>query len=139
MKNLFYILSAVLVTSLASCATSSTLVINEFTTTGEIYKLQIGMTEAEVISTLGVQPYEIQYNFQDQTKILMWNYRRPHHEVDREKRNSAAVLNVQNSKFVDEEVLHVHITDGKLTNFYTDTGKASSKGMINKRFDLQKK
>ena len=28
---------------------------------------------------------EIQYNFQDQTKILMWNYRRPHHEVDRDK------------------------------------------------------
>lgn len=138
MKNLFYILSAVLLTSLASC-TSSKLVINEFTTTGEIYKLKIGMTEAEVITTLGVQPYEIYYNFQDQTKILMWNYRRPNHEVDREKKNTEAVLNVQSSKFVDEEILHVHINDGKLTNFYTDTGRASSKGLINKRFDLSKK
>ena len=137
MKKFTYILSALILVSFASCS-STKLVINEFTTTGEIYNLKIGMSEAEVISTLGLQPFEIQYNFQDQTKILLWNYRRPHHEVNREVKNTETVLNVQNAKFKDEEILHVHITDGSLSNFYTKSGKSKSQGLINKKFDLKK-
>ena len=118
MKKISYIISALLFVTLYSC-TSNKMIINEFTTTGEIYNLKIGMSEAEVISTLGLSPYEIQYNFEDETKILMWNYRRPHHEVNRELKNTETALNVQNEKWKDEELLHVHITKGQLSNFYT--------------------
>ena len=113
MKKISYIISALLFVSLYSC-TSNKIIINEFTTTGEIYKLKIGMSEAEVISTLGLQPYEIQYNFEDQTKILMWNYRRPHHEVNRKMKNTESALNIQSEKWQDEEILHVHINNGNL-------------------------
>jgi len=136
MKKITYTLITVLFVSLASCS-SSKLIINEFTTTGEIYNLRIGMSEAEVISTLGLQPFEMQYNFENQTKILMWNYRRPHHEVNREVKNTQSALNVQNSKFKDEEILHVHISNGNLANFYTKTGKSNSKSLMNKKFSLQ--
>ncbi len=137
MKKISYIISALLFVSLYSC-TSNKMIINEFTTTGEIYNLKIGMSEAEVISTLGLSPYEIQYNFEDQTKILMWNYRRPHHEVNRELKNTETALNVQSAKWKDEEILHVHINNGQLSNFYTKSGKSSSKKLINRKFDLKK-
>jgi outer membrane protein assembly factor BamE (lipoprotein component of BamABCDE complex) len=137
MKNSIYILSTLFLVSLASC-TSSNITINEFTTTGEIYNLKIGMSEAEVITTLGIQPYEIQYNFEDQSKVLLWNYRRPHHEVNRETKNTASVLNIQNPKWKDEEILHVHIDNGKISNFYTKTGRSNSNGLMNKKFDLIK-
>lgn len=136
MKKSIYILSTLILVSLASC-TSSKMIINEFTTTGEIYALKIGMSEAEVITTLGLQPFEIQFNFEDQTKVLLWNYRRPHHEVNRELKNSDNVLNVQNPQWKDEEILHVHITNGELTNFYTRTGRSNSKGLMNDKFELQ--
>jgi hypothetical protein len=136
MKKITYTLITVLFVSFASC-TSSKLIINEFTTTGEIYNLRIGMSEAEVISTLGLQPFELQYNFEDQSKILMWNYRRPHHEVNREVKNTMTALTIQNSKWKDEEILHVHITGGKLANFYTRMGSSNSQGLINDRFELR--
>jgi|TARA_B110000967_G_scaffold208554_1_gene261153 hypothetical protein len=136
MKKSIYILSALFLVGLASC-TSSKMIISEFTTTGEIYDLKIGMSEAEVIATLGLQPFEIQLNFDDQTKVLLWNYRRPHHEINRELKNSDSVLNVQNPQWKDEEILHVHITGGKLANFYTRMGSSNSQGLINDRFELR--
>jgi hypothetical protein len=137
MKKITYTLITVLFVSFASC-TSSKLIINEFTTTGEIYNLRIGMSEAEVISTLGLQPFELQYNFEDQSKILMWNYRRPHHEVNREVKNTMTALTIQNSKWKDEEILHVHMSNGTLANFYTKTGKSNSTNLMNKKFELKK-
>ena len=114
------------------------MVISEFTTTGEIYDLTIGLTEAEVINTLGVQPYEIQYNFQDESKVLMWNYRRPYHQVEREIKTTEAAINIQDPKWDDEEILHVHIENGKLSNYYTKSAESSSKRLMNKKFDLEK-
>ena len=38
----------------------------------------------------------------------------------------------------DEEILHVHINNGRLSNFYTKSGKSSSKKLINRKFDLKK-
>ena len=136
MKKSLYILSTLFFVSLVSC-TSSKMTISEFTTTGEIYNLEIGMSEAEVITTLGLQPYEIQFNFEDQTKVLLWNYRRPHHEINRELKSSESVLNIQSPQWKDEEILHVHITDGKISNFYTKTGRSNSKSLMNEKFELQ--
>ena len=136
MKNIIYINLTLLLFTLSSCA--ERIVINEYTTTGEIYDLTIGMTEAEVINTLGVQPYEIQYNFQDESKVLMWNYRRPYHQVEREIKTTEAAINIQNPKWDDEEILHVHIENGKLSNYYTKSAESSSKRLMNKKFDLEK-
>ena len=111
--------------TLSSCA--ERMVISEFYNNGEIYDLTIGMTEAEVINTLGVQPYEIQYNFQDESKVLMWNYRRPYHQVEREIKTTEAAINIQDPKWDDEEILHVHIENGKLSNYYTKFNKINDR------------
>jgi len=114
---------------LSSCATTK-YVTPEFTTTSKIYDLYVGMTEQEVINVLAIQPYEISYNVNQGEKVLSWYYRKPHHEIKSSKQDSEMVLDPQIIKFKEEGVLHVYIKDGKLTNFYTDSGQNQSKDLI---------
>lgn len=122
---------------LPSATVTTSPVTPEYTTTGEIYKLSVGMAEAEVISALGCQPYEIQFNFGDEAKILSWHYRRPHQEVKTENKNSERALTVETIKFKEAGMIHVYFENGKMTNFYTDSGYKSSKGLMNSRYELQ--
>ena len=81
MKNILYI-SIILI--LSSCGSSDSLVVKpEYTTTSSIYSLSVGMSEAKVIRELGVDPYDITYNLSENTKVLVWNYKRPYHEIVR--------------------------------------------------------
>lgn len=114
---------------LSSCATTK-YVTPEFTTTSKIYDLYVGMTEQELINVLAIQPYEISYNVNQGEKVLTWYYRKPHHEVKSSKQDSELVLDPQVMKFKEEGVLHVYIKEGKLTNFFTDSGQKQSENLI---------
>ena len=79
-SNVYIILASLIFMS--SCATlDNNLVTSEFTTTSKIYRLNVGMSEQAVINGLAVQPYEISYDLNSGEKVLIWNYKKPHHEV----------------------------------------------------------
>ena len=128
-SNVYIILASLIFMS--SCATlDNNLVTSEFTTTSKIYRLNVGMSEQAVINGLAVQPYEISYDLNSVEKVLIWNYKKPHHEVRTSKANSEMALSPQTPLFKEEGVLYVYFKDGMMSNYYTDSGKKESTNLI---------
>lgn len=96
------------------------------------------MTEADVIKTLGIQPYDIQFNLNEESKILTWYYRKPHHELKKPKADTEMVLTTQTPKYREEGVLHVYFSNGIMTNFYTGTGADKSKSLLKEKHELSR-
>ena len=88
------------------------------------------MSEQAVINGLAVQPYEISYDLNSGEKVLIWNYKKPHHEVRNSKANSEMALSPQTPLFKEEGVLYVYFKDGMMSNYYTDSGKKDSTNLI---------
>ena len=61
-----------------------------------------------------------------------------YHQVEREIKTTEAAINIQDPKWDDEEILHVHIENEGLSNYYTKSAESSSKRLMNKKFDLEK-
>lgn len=100
MKNILYI-SILLVFS--SCGSSESLVVKpEFTTTSSIYSLNVGMSESRVIDELGISPYDITYNLSKNTKVLVWNYKRPYHEINRKSKGNKSSLTSGSKRYQDD-------------------------------------
>ena len=129
---------AVALICLASCGTTMRYVTPEYTTTGDIFKLNPGMTEAKVIQTLGIQPYEIQFNLNEESKILTWYYRKPHHELKKPKADTELVLSTQTPKYREEGILHVYFSNGVMTNFYTGSGADDSRSLLKEKHELSR-
>ena len=72
MKTTIYIaVLSLLITSCSTSSSTSTVPVQEFTTTEDIYSLNKGMSVSDVISKLGVDPYDITYNLTNNTKTLV--------------------------------------------------------------------
>ena len=135
MKNILYI-SILLVFS--SCGSSESLVVKpEFTTTSSIYSLNVGMSESRVIDELGISPYDITYNLSKNTKVLVWNYKRPYHEINRKSKGNKSSLTSGSKRYQDALKLYAHFTDGVLVRFYTDSGMDKSKDLFNSKHNLE--
>jgi len=135
MKNILYI-SIILI--LSSCGSSDSLVVKpEYTTTSSIYSLSIGMSEAKVIRELGVDPYDITYNLSENTKVLVWNYKRPYHEIVRNLKGNKSTLASGSERFQDELKLYAHFKNGNLVRFYTDSGISKSQKLFNSKHNLE--
>lgn len=135
MKNILYIITIIV---FSSCGSSESLVVKpEYTTTSSIYSLNVGMTEARVIRELGVDPYDITYNMSENTKILVWNYKRPYHEISRKLKGSKSALTSGSERYQDDLKLYAHFKDGTLIRYYTDSGMGNSKKLFNSKHNLE--
>jgi hypothetical protein len=110
MKNILYI---ALIFVFSSCGSSDSLVVKpEFTTTGSIYSLNVGMSESNVISELGMSPYDITYNLSENTKVLVWNYKRPYHEINRKSKGDKSTLSSGSKRYQDDHnCMHTLLTE----------------------------
>ena len=88
------------------------------------------MSEQAVINGLAIQPYEISYDLNSGEKVLIWNYKKPHHEVRTSKANSELALSPQTPLFKEEGTLYVYFKDGLMSNYFTDSGKKGSANLI---------
>ena len=135
MKNILYI---ALIFVFSSCGSSDSLVVKpEFTTTGSIYSLNVGMSESNVINELGMSPYDITYNLSENTKVLVWNYKRPYHEINRKSKGDKSTLSSGSKRYQDDHKLYAHFTNGVLVRFYTDSGMDNSKKLFNSKHNLE--
>jgi len=131
MKTTIYI--AVLSLLITSCSTSyetSSVPVQEFTTTEDIYSLNKGMSVSDVISKLGVDPYDITYNLTNNTKTLVWNYKSPHREI-KDKKNDKSSLTSGSERYIkDFKELYVSFSNDKLIRFYTSEGQERSEELF---------
>ena len=131
MKIIIYISSILLLlTSCGSIATSTSYSTEkEYTTTEDIYSLTIGMSINEVINKLGVDPFDITYNLTDETKVLIWNYKQPYHEVKKDKHDTASLTSGVD-KFQGDSKLYAQFRNNKLIRFFSKTILSSTKAAI---------
>jgi hypothetical protein len=123
---------------LTSCFSSESLVVKpEYTTTNSIYSLNVGMSESQVIKKLGLSPYDITYNLSKDTKVLVWKYKRPYHEINRAAKGNKSSLSSGSEKFKDDLKLFAHFTKGELVRFYTDSGVSDSQKLFNYQYNLE--
>lgn len=135
MKNILYI-SIILM--LASCGPTESLVVKpQYTTTNSIYSVNIGMSESEVIKTLGLEPYDITYNLSKNTKVLVWKYKRPYHEITKNSKGKSSSLHSGSERYQDDLKLLAHFSNGRLIRFYTDSGVSDSQKLFNYQYNLK--
>ena len=133
-----YILYISIIIVFASCGSSESLVVKpEYTTTDLIYSLNVGMSESQVIKKLGLSPYDITYNLSKNTKVLVWKYKRPYHEINRSSKGSKSSLSSGTERFKDDLKLFAYFSDGELVRFYTDSGKSNSQTLFNNQHNLE--
>jgi hypothetical protein len=133
-----YILYISIIIVLVSCGSSESLVVKpEYTTTNSIYSLSVGMSESEVIRKLGLSPYDITYNLSKNTKVLVWKYKRPYHEINKGSKGSKSSLYSGSERFKDDLKLFAHFTKGELVHFYTDSGVSDSQKLFNYQHNLE--
>ena len=88
------------------------------------------MSVSDVISKLGVDPYDITYNLTNNTKTLVWNYKSPHREI-KKKKNDKSSLTSGSERFVkDFKELYVSFSNDKLIRFYTSEGQERSEELF---------
>jgi hypothetical protein len=109
----------------------------EYTTTDAIYSLNIGMTESQVIKKLGLSPYDITYNLSKDTKVLIWKYKRPYHNILRKSKGDKSALSSGSARYKDDLNCFVHFTNGRLVRFYTDSGRDNSQRLFNHQHNLE--
>ena len=131
MKTTIYIaVLSLLITSCSTSSSTSTVPVQEFTTTEDIYSLNKGMSVSDVISKLGVDPYDITYNLTNNTKTLVWNYKSPHREI-KKKKNDKSSLTSGSERFVNDFIeLYVSFSNDKLIRFYTSEGQERSEELF---------
>ena len=123
---------------ISSCATTNTSysIEKEYTSTEDIYSLSIGMSVQEAINALGVDPFDITYNLTNETKVLIWNYKQPYHEVSRDKNDNASLTSGE-EKFKGDKKLYVQFRNNKLIRFYSEAGLNESEGFFNSQHMLE--
>jgi len=138
MKTIIYISSVLLI--LSSCGSTgvsnSYSMEKEYTTTEDIYSLAIGMSMNQVINKLGVDPFDITYNLTDETRVLIWNYKQPYHEVKNDK-HDASSLTSGADKFQGDKKLYVHFKNDKLIRFYSEAGLDQSESLFKTQHFLE--
>ena len=139
MKTILYIFSIlVLISSCGSTNTTSYAIEKEYTSTEDIYSLSIGMSVQEAINALGVDPFDITYNLTNETKVLIWNYKQPYHEVKKDKHDNAS-LTSGDETFQGDKKLYVQFRNNKLIRFYSEAGLNESEGFFNSQHILESK
>ena len=138
MKTIIYISSFLLLfTSCGSIGISTSYSKEkEYTTTEDIYSLAIGMSINQAIAKLGVDPFDITYNLTDETKVLIWNYKQPYHEVKKDKHDTASLTSGVD-KFQGDKKLYVQFKNNKLIRFYSEAGLEGSEHLFNSQHLLE--
>ena len=84
-----------------------------------------------------MSPYDITYNLSENTKVLVWNYKRPYHEINRKSKGDKSTLSSGSKRYQDDHKLYAHFTNGVLVRFYTDSGMDNSKKLFNSKHNLE--
>lgn len=106
--------------------------IPEYTTTDKLYKISPGMTEEKVTSILGIPPYDVYHDVEDNCKVLVWHYRHKHHTIPSSQEDTRTSLSGGTPTFIKTAKVYVTFSenDKKLINYFTDEGKDRSVDLI---------
>ena len=105
MKNIL----TILIIAIAFSSIAQT--IPEYTTIDKLATINIGMTENEVTTILGIPPYDVYHDVSNNCKVLVWHYRHKHHTIPSSQEDMKSSLK-------DGRVTYVK-TDKVYFNFWT--------------------
>ncbi len=129
MKRILQLFLVTLVFS--SC---SNIIVPYYTTVEKMTKVNPGMTKENVVTTLGVEPYEIFHGIENGCEIHQFKYK--HKEVGHGTLNSYS--NIKGAeKFVDPSNVYVYYRAGKVESLVTDEGKKGGSMVLSFAKELQ--
>ena len=113
--------------------------IPEYTTVDKLYKVSPGMTEEKVTSILGIPPYDIYHDVENNCKVLVWYYRHKQHTIPSSQEDTEASLSGGKTTYINTEKVYLTFSenDKKLINYFTDQGKKRSISLIEAGRDLK--
>ncbi len=112
---------------------------NYCTTTEKIFNLHEGMYINEVTTSLGVDPKDVYSIIENQTKVVLYLYKREYQSVDRKYINAEVSLRGGPKRYKDEASLYVvfDATTNKLLYYITDQGRSNGSKTINTAIKLR--
>jgi hypothetical protein len=113
--------------------------IPEYTTIDKLYKVSPGMTEKEVTDIVGIPPYDIYHDVENNCKVLVWNYRHKQHTIPSSHEDTRESLSGGKTTYINTEKVYMTFSenDKKLVNYFTDQGKKRSVSLIAAGRELQ--
>ena len=134
MKNKIISFSILFITLivLQSCSPTEFVQSSKFTTITNALKLQMGMSKADVVNTLGIAPYDLLVNQKDDNSIYVWNYKK----VERKTHPVKVKLNDADNASVGDEVVDkqeklycMFDPAGKLISVVSDEGLKNAQNL----------
>ncbi|MEI6021658.1 MAG: hypothetical protein WCR21_11065 [Bacteroidota bacterium] len=106
---------------------------NYCTTTEKIFNLHEGMFINEVTTSLGVDPKDVYSIIENQTKVVLYLYKREYQSVDRKYVDEEVSLRGGPKRYKDEASLYVvfDAKTNKLLYYITDQGRSNASKTIN--------
>ena len=134
--NLLKVTIALFLFTLTSCK----VVQNNFcTTTERIFNLHEGMLLSEVTGALGVEPRDVYSIIENQTKVVLFLYKREYQSVNRKYINEEGSLRGGPKRYKDEASLYVvfDAKTNKMLYYITDEGRSKGTRTINTAIKLR--
>ena len=129
MKRILHLLLVILVFS--SC---SNIIIPYYTTVDKMTKINPGMSKENVVTTLGIEPYEIFHGIENGCEVHQFKYK--HAEFKHGTLNS--YQNIKGAKrYVDPSNVYIYYRDGKVESLVTDDGKKGGSMVLSFAQQLQ--
>lgn len=128
MKNILYILSAIVFIALSSC--KSTL-ITQHVTTEQLTKLEPGMNKDQALAVFtGLYPYDILMGADEGCEVHLYKYWKPSRKLLRANLQLDAYLNSGRKMYVKEADAYVYYKDGKIALVSTEGNKGKYLNML---------
>jgi hypothetical protein len=140
MKNIFLILFVSGL--LASCASApSSYNSPNYTKVSKIFELKSGMTQGDIINTLGVEPFDIYTNFENGYKVLLFKYKQEYQKVsaarqDREENLKSGNVYYKSGKESKDLFIILDSKTDRMITMVTSSGRGNSAKRILKNSAL---
>ena len=134
--NIFKLVVAFLLLTHTSCKVVQN---NYCTTTEKMFELREGMLLSDVTSTLGVEPRDVYSIIENQTKVVLYLYKREYQSVNRKFVNEEQSLRGGPKRYKDEASLYVifDAKTNKMLYYITDPGRSKGARTINTAIKLR--
>ena len=135
-KNILKLVAVVFIISITNCKVVQN---NYCTTTEKMFNLHEGMYLNEVTTALGVDPKDVYSIIENQTKVLLYLYKREYQSVDRKVLYEESSLRGGSKRYKDESSLYVvfDAVTNKMLYYITDQGRSNGSKTINSAIKLR--
>ena len=112
---------------------------NYCTTTEKMFNLREGLLLNEVTAILGVDPKDVYSIIENQTKVVLYLYKREYQSVDRKYINEESSLRGGPKRYKEEGSLYVvfDAVTNKVLYYITDKGRSNGSKTINTAIKLR--